>query len=402
MSDFVFHRAALASSMIDAVTGNGILDASSGLFLAAPRRTGKSTFLTEDLIPALKSREVLPIYVDLWEDRRVDPSIMIASAIKKAIAGEVGVLSKAARQIGITKVSTPIFSFDLDKIGREDGATLKEALESLIQKRKRPVALIVDEAQHATLSNDGMNAMFALKSARDTINSGGNHNLLLVFTGSHRDRLARLVTHKDQPFFGARVTDFKLLGRDYCEAYTQWFNRSIQPESRLEVDDVYAAFDTVGHRPELLKNVVADAFLNYDGPLPKTKALRELALLVNESLSEELSESFFSLTPVQRAVLLRISNSKGDDGLFSSSAMTEYADLVGSLVTASSAQSALRGLRDLNIVWKSANGTYETEDPLLERWLKNHPKGFTETSEEAVCNKCHAVPCVCGNSRPRG
>ncbi|QKE41693.1 MAG: hypothetical protein HO274_10525 [Ferrovum myxofaciens] len=402
MSDFVFHRAALASSMIDAVTGNGILDASSGLFLAAPRRTGKSTFLTEDLIPALKSREVLPIYVDLWEDRRVDPSIMIASAIKKAIAGEVGVLSKAARQIGITKVSTPIFSFDLDKIGREDGATLKEALESLIQKRKRPVALIVDEAQHATLSNDGMNAMFALKSARDTINSGGNHNLLLVFTGSHRDRLARLVTHKDQPFFGARVTDFKLLGRDYCEAYTQWFNRSIQPESRLEVDDVYAAFDTVGHRPELLKNVVADAFLNYDGPLPKTKALRELALLVNESLSEELSESFFSLTPVQRAVLLRISNSKGDDGLFSSSAMTEYADLVGSLVTASSAQSALRGLRDLNIVWKSANGTYETEDPLLERWLKNHPKGFTETGEEAVCNKCHAVPCVCGNSRPRG
>ncbi len=382
MSNFVFHRNSLAGSMVDALMGNGILDASSGLFLAAPRRTGKSTFLTEDLIPALKACDVLPIYVDLWEDRRVDPSVMIAGAIKKVIAGEIGLLSKAVRQIGITKVSTPVFSFDLDKIGREDGVTLKEALESLIQKRKKPVALIVDEAQHATTSDDGINAMFALKSARDTINSGGKHDLLLVFTGSHRDRLAKLVTNKDQPFFGARVTDFKLLGRDYCEAYTQWINKSIQPESRLAVEDVYVAFDIVGRRPEMLKNVVADAFLNYAGPLPKTKALLELAFEVEKNLSEEFSESFLALSPIQRAVLLRISSNKqGDDGLFSSSAMGSYAAITGSPATPSSVQSALRGLRDLNIVWKSANGAYETEDPFTERWLKHsRTEGGLKTS----------------------
>jgi len=34
---------------------------SSGLFLAAPRRTGKTTFMRADFTPALEERDVLPI-----------------------------------------------------------------------------------------------------------------------------------------------------------------------------------------------------------------------------------------------------------------------------------------------------------------------------------------------------
>lgn len=35
------------------------------LFLAAPRRTGKSTFLRQDLAPEAENLDWLPIYVDL-------------------------------------------------------------------------------------------------------------------------------------------------------------------------------------------------------------------------------------------------------------------------------------------------------------------------------------------------
>jgi len=51
--NFVFRRKELARRMADIALGTDPLAGNSGLFLAAPRRTGKSTFLKTDLIPEL-------------------------------------------------------------------------------------------------------------------------------------------------------------------------------------------------------------------------------------------------------------------------------------------------------------------------------------------------------------
>jgi predicted AAA+ superfamily ATPase len=58
-------RTAIAEELARAALGESIL-ATSSLFLGAPRRTGKSTFLQEDLIPALENNGALVLYVDLW------------------------------------------------------------------------------------------------------------------------------------------------------------------------------------------------------------------------------------------------------------------------------------------------------------------------------------------------
>ena len=71
---FTFHRPGLAESYCDSLGGQGLSDSRSGLFLAAPRRTGKSTFLREDLLPAMKKRGWTTIYVDLWADKSKDPA----------------------------------------------------------------------------------------------------------------------------------------------------------------------------------------------------------------------------------------------------------------------------------------------------------------------------------------
>ena len=54
---FNFHRQDLAHTLCDSLEGKGLADARSGLFLAAPRRTGKSTFLREDLVPEVERRK---------------------------------------------------------------------------------------------------------------------------------------------------------------------------------------------------------------------------------------------------------------------------------------------------------------------------------------------------------
>src|SRR5262245_30231705 len=117
-----FPRTGLAKSTTAALRGESLFgDAHNGLFLAAPRRTGKSTFLQCDLRPELERQGVLVVYVDLWSDQRRDPGDLIAEAISKAMndAGPDSVTVAGALKIDVTK------------IGTHDGVTLKDALQAL-------------------------------------------------------------------------------------------------------------------------------------------------------------------------------------------------------------------------------------------------------------------------------
>jgi hypothetical protein len=85
MADPVFHRPELAKDLADLILSDAVLSpARSGLFLAAPRRTGKSTFLREDLMPALVRRGAAVLYVDLWADKALEPGLAIVSLIRAA------------------------------------------------------------------------------------------------------------------------------------------------------------------------------------------------------------------------------------------------------------------------------------------------------------------------------
>ena len=101
-----YPRTQLASGLADALQGKATFsDAPNGLFLAAPRRTGKSTFLQSDLIPELARRNVVAVYVDLWADQRRDPGSLIAEAVGRALIKQLGVVAKTAKAAGLDSIS---------------------------------------------------------------------------------------------------------------------------------------------------------------------------------------------------------------------------------------------------------------------------------------------------------
>ncbi|MEX5618452.1 ATP-binding protein, partial [Pseudomonas syringae] len=77
--------------------------------------------------------------------------------------------------------------------------------------------LMIDEAQHAITTEAGVAALFALKAARDELNSSRHHGLRIVCTGSNRDKLAMLRNSKDQAFFGASMVPFPTLDQNYID-----------------------------------------------------------------------------------------------------------------------------------------------------------------------------------------
>ncbi|QUN32083.1 ATP-binding protein (plasmid) [Cupriavidus sp. KK10] len=362
-----FRREELAANLATKVLEVSPTSASSsGLFLAAPRRTGKSTFLREDLRPALEKEGALVLYVDLWEDRSADPGETIVHMVRAELAKHEGVITRLARSVGMEKVAVGGLSFSQDRIGLGDGISLSTALAELSDEVKRPIALVIDEAQQAIASEKGNDALFALKAARDELNSSRHFGLRVVATGSNRDKLAMLRAGRDQAFMGAPLINFPTLGMDYV----QWFCHRLNLGAPLDPARVYELFKRASFRPELL-GAAADA-VRFEFGLPPDQVSTRFAEAIDEQIAESEREQLrvvHNLTLPQSTVL-RVMAVRGEKfAPFEAATIESYNAVlqatspnVDAKIDVSGAQQALAALQEKALVWRAARGVYALEE----------------------------------------
>ncbi|WP_226477632.1 hypothetical protein [Pseudomonas sp. MWU16-30323] len=377
----ILSRKLLAEALARDLAGESFADYSSGMFLAAPRRTGKSTFLRNDLIPECKARGWLPVYVDLWMNREIDPAELIAGAIGKALGEFESAVSKAAKKAGIDKISLlRTLSWDFTKPQLPAGTTLSHALDVLHQVSGQMIVLIVDEAQHALNSEGGVNAMFALKAARDHLNgSSTTDGLRLVFTGSSRDKLANLVLKSKQPFFGAHITPFPLLSRDFVEFVTDLWNQRLAATNQFNLEDMDYAFQLVGRRPEMLNKLLTEVSVGLGEASNLGELLRTGALNHQAGIWSDYESAYNDLSPLQQAVLEVMGERTLGKQAFSPFAEKTFQDVNRKLEQAQvepnastpNVQKALEVLREKELVWKANRGEYALEDSTMAEWLSN-------------------------------
>lgn len=374
-----FRRPLLAASIADGLQGQGLQDYTSGLFLAAPRRTGKSTFLREDLIPECTQRGWLAIYVDLWADRNADPAELIARSLAAALIPFEKGLRKLAKSAGVEKLNfLRTLSWDFSRPQLPQGATLTQALELLNSVSGKTLVLVIDEAQHALSTGDGCTAMFSLKAARDALNQGREvAGLHLVFTGSNRDKLAHLVLARSEPFYGSNITPFPLLGKDFTQAYTLHLNQRLAATNQFDAKDVDAAFELVGRRPEMLRSLISAVALELGEASQLGELLHSQALLMRAGVWLEYESAYNTLTLPQKAVLEVMALCSrdnlpfapfGDETLLS---VTRRLEAMGSDLTpgTQTIQSCIDALRDKELVWKASRGAYALEDKAMGDWV---------------------------------
>ena len=377
MSGILYHRPALAARLSKLILQVAIGSAaSSGVFLAAPRRTGKSTFAREDLRPALEAAGAIVLYADLWKDLTKDPGQVIVEAVREAVGKNEGFITRLAKASGMEKVSVGGMNFSLDRIGLGRDIDLTRALTALSDESKQIIVLMIDEAQHAITTDEGVAALFALKAARDELNSSKHHGLRIVCTGSNRDKLAMLRNSKDQAFFGASMVQFPTLDKDFIE----WFCTNIDLPHALNPDEVFALFQEGGYRPELL-GAAADE-IRFDFALAPESVPARFAELVREQareLNANLKKVIHSLTPIQSAVL-RVMSAKGDSyapfeaptmGLYTKALETAGIAADAVRVEVPGVQQALVALQEKKLVWKASRGVYAVDEQVIVDLLRD-------------------------------
>jgi hypothetical protein len=376
MPDTLYHRPELAAQLSKLILRVAVgSSASSGVFLAAPRRTGKSTFAREDLRPALEKAGAIVLYADLWQDLTKDPGLVIVEAVREAVGRNEGFITRLAKSSGMEKVAVGGLSFSLDKIGLGKDIDLTAALVALSDESKKIIVLMIDEAQHAITTDAGVAALFALKAARDELNSSKHHGLRIVCTGSNRDKLAMLRNSKDQAFFGASMVPFPTLDQDFID----WLCANIDLPFPLDPVEVFQLFKESGYRPELL-GAAADVIRFDFGIAPEAIPARfaELVRAQAEELNANLKRVIHSLTPIQSAVI-RVMSAKGESyAPFEAPTMELYATAMKQAgiaecdikVEVPGVQQALIALQEKKLVWKASRGVYAVDENVIVDLLR--------------------------------
>lgn len=374
MSD-IYLRPELATQMAQQLLKPTGLDIGlrSGLFLSGLRRTGKTTFLRNDLIPALEKLGALVIYVDLWSDTQTSPAKLVQAAIRRTLAElqspASSVLAKLKSIKGADFGALGFkFGFKLESVGLEDGATLAQALTEVVDQAQTDVVLIIDEVQHAITTEEGNQLLLALKSARDAINPrpATPGHFVFIGTGSHRAMVSELTARRNQAFAGATSVPYPVLDHEYVEFILERLkNDGFGPLPSIEVAN--EAFKTLGSRPEELIRALRQLLLNS----PKDKNPNDFLPIIASTLRSSAAD--IELMKVQelgnlaQAIFDRIASTEGNArGVFSTEAAAEYTSAVGREVRVEEIQPVANELLAANLIMRRGHGVYGITDPFVQ------------------------------------
>ncbi len=367
----LFHRTSLAACMVQQLLNPGVLDTGvrSGLFISGPRRTGKTTFLRNDLVPALQQQGAVVIYVDLWSNVQAEPADLVHDAVRQAMHQLQSHGTKVRKALGrvsaIDLGAGPIkFGYKVDKVGAPGGITLAQALAEVVDKARTDLVLIVDEVQHAVSFDSGRSMLMALKAARDAINMrpATPGHFLFVGTGSHRAQVAELAALGSHAFAGAVSVDFPLLGEDFVDdllAQLTAVSDTVLPSRTAAM----AAFELLGHLPEEMSKAVRQlqqipAGSDPDAMLPVIAAALRATLIELELAKVE------RLGSLAVAIFDGIVRA-GEGGCHpaAADALASYAAMLGRPVGIEEVQALLNELLAANLVTRRGIGQYAASDP---------------------------------------
>ncbi|NWF46203.1 ATP-binding protein [Hydrogenophaga sp. D2P1] len=379
MNADIYHRPDLAHDMAKRLLSPGVLDQGlrSGLFLSGLRRTGKTTFLLQDLIPALENAGALVIYVDLWSDVSVDPATLIHAAMRSALQDlQTPPAGLRARLQGLKGLDIGVagftFGFEVADLGTPAGVTIAQAAKEIIDQAKTDLVFIVDEVQHMLTSDAGMALMQSFKAARDAVNARPNTpgHFIFIGTGSHRAQVQGMTVQGKNAFEGATSVEYPTLGEDYV----QHVLKTLQQEGVKVIPSppvASQAFGLLGRRPEELLRALRtlQRYQNHEAD----QYLPVIATTLKEAAADMEIKKIEELGNLACAVFHHIAKAEENaSGLFAAAALANYSSAIGREVTADQVQRIAQLLQDYNVIFRKGYGLYAVTDPFVQQAWREH------------------------------
>ncbi|MEX3968102.1 hypothetical protein AB4Y42_38955 [Paraburkholderia sp. EG286B] len=354
-----FPRPDLAAAYLQAFD----LKLSSARGLFARRRMGKTEFLRRDLLPAAAGRNCLVAYTNLW-DKRSAPDEALVSALAEALEpqGVRAVLAKLGSPVRKLKATARIagaegsLEAELGAAG-DSAVALREVLRQL-DKQKRPLLLVIDEAQVLALA-DHSDFAHALRAALDV----RKDRIKVIFAGSSETTLREMFARASEPFYNwAALEPFPLLGEEFVAFTVKLLNSMAR--HRLTLEQGMHAFEELHRTPEFFKRFVERYMLYQLQGDEAALAHTRTSVFSDEHFLRQWTE----LNPADQAVVTMLARGEGD--IHGAAGLARLTGLTGKRATKNTAAHALRRLQSHNIVTRLAIGEYRIEDEAFAEWVR--------------------------------
>ncbi|MEY8200425.1 MAG: hypothetical protein RPS47_14395 [Colwellia sp.] len=324
--------------------------------LFARRRSGKTEFVTHDLLPEAERRGAITYTVDFWaNDENPEECVVMgvmdtfnSLSIRKKLKGQRLKEFKASLAGLSASIENPSIS------------TINQAFALMRQihsNDEKKVILFFDEIQHLATKTEYSVVAGALRTFIDKNKSW----LTVVFTGSSQDGLMRLFKQRRSAFYEATaIKAFPLLGPEYISYTINEFNHytglNINPSQALRV------FKDINNNPEIFSHVIEGLLISK----------RDDILIFYQDHSEEFSNEadiqirWDSLTDFDSSVLgllVDLTDQKFRCGLYCTQAYNLIKEESGSeKVTKSTVQYSIDKLRNAGWIYSPSRGKWEFED----------------------------------------
>jgi hypothetical protein len=338
------------------------LSSARGLF--ARRRMGKTEFLRRDLLPAAVDHGYLVAYTNLW-DRRSSPESALVSALTEALEpqGLNGVLARLRKPVNKIKASAKIpggaeGSLEAELATATDSAScLREVLKQL-DRQKKPLLLVIDEAQVLARADHGDFA-HALRAALDI----RKDRIKVIFAGSSETTLREMFARASEPFYNwAALEPFPLLGGEFV-AFTVDITNSMAKHA-LNLENAQRAFDELHRTPEFFKRFV-ERYMLYQTQGEEAALAHTKASVFSD---EHFLKQWTDMNPADQAVITLLA--RGETNVHGAAGLAKLSAMLGKAATKNTAAQALRRLQAENAVTRLAVGDYRIEDEALAEWIR--------------------------------
>ena len=337
------------------------------LTLFAPRRTGKTEFLTKDLGPLAEAQGHRVVYMSFWQDP-MSPLAALLHALEASL--KQGSLTDRLRHAGHAlspklQLSIPMVGraeVDVSELTGKPPGDLLLYLDDLLERvsvRHIPTILMLDEVQELARSKDNQALVAALRTGLDK----RPDQLKTVFTGSSREGLAAMFAARAAPFFHfATPIDLPALG----EPFVDHILATLADVAQRNPDrhEMLGAFNDLHNNPYYFRMLV-ETMLLYPGHTAAT-ALQD----VRDRIAAELGyqDIWLSLSPLQRAVAQALLDHAKPFGRSSLNFVADKLD--DTMPSTSRIQAALRRLQRLGLVDRE-NGGWRLADPEWATWIRD-------------------------------
>ncbi|MGH7471371.1 MAG: hypothetical protein ACRENP_25760, partial [Longimicrobiales bacterium] len=362
--DIEIRRPELAKSYLQ------LLQAQPGrpIALFAPRRVGKTFFLDQDLTPVSRKARFVPVYADLWLNQAA-PLAAINHALEEALddltvpatrAGKIG--KTPVKKIGMLSASVELGDEPTRRKLPDDPALRFDTLVArLASQSGHTILLMLDEVQVLAELADGRSAIATIRAVLQK----RKRDVLAVFTGSSQEALAAMTVASGGPMYQfAQLLDFPTLGIEYPKALAKHF-ASVHADKTLDVDDLVKAFEFLGHKPALMKDLVK--WMSAEGVTDVQLALNRF--VQDGRLIAGWEGLLASLQPFEQVLLSVIAKGHAP---FAKGTITLLNKDPRFTASVSKVRAALERLRKSGVLAKTAGRGYLIDDTLFAEFLKRH------------------------------